>query len=691
MITDFDKNNIAAHFKAEFAKRLSENDYEGAIDYLIKYSDEKNFSDFHLICGMLYLQMTQDSDDAELYTMAFREFMMHLRRHPDCRNAYRNLLATLFLRGDALPILACGSIIKNRGFELDSILDELSDAGILMLSDSVDEPPDIDGLFKAGEFGELDNVCAYADGENEFKSDVAENGAKGSRGSKIIRFGGKTEAPTETETPCHDDAPKSNDMASADMPDILSEEIYEDILRHADEDGFDLKDIYNFADSVLGRTILKDIESGIACESYEHGGSTDMNAEPSGDEIMRKAEMLLEGGNYRGALEELGKIKRKDEHYYYCGLAMRAFIYLEYEDLAVAESLLNEAAAMRQGGALVGTLLCRLYELQGRYSEIPPVLKGIDVKDFIDGNHVYKAFRLALAYCGKEDAAALAKDYIDEYNILDMRRLYAQMRYNDGDKAAATHELYMLSRVFYDDINARYYYLRARAGDENLPIDEEAPQEILNAVVEDYMKCIKNGGLTQKTVESEHFLYSVEFFLTLEYRNERKLLVKMFDAVRATAAEPLLESKVRDALVSPYVEPIVKAIILGELLKKNNGSDFLLEIMYCPISSDDLRSPEDGYPSWYYWAYAFVVVFCKNGISAFRQYARDLRDALCRQEASETDIAYYLIKNTVKSCYGCPFDDRIAYALGYSSKSAAERAYKTLSDIAYKYIQEHHD
>lgn len=98
MITEFDKNGVAKLLKKQFNECVRNCDYEDALDVLLKYADETEYADFHLTCGTLYLLMTQDSDDNELLTLAFREFMMHIARFPKCSVAYRNLLVVEFLR-----------------------------------------------------------------------------------------------------------------------------------------------------------------------------------------------------------------------------------------------------------------------------------------------------------------------------------------------------------------------------------------------------------------------------------------------------------------------------------------------------------------------------------------------------------------------------------------------------------------
>ena len=69
MITAFDKNGAVALYKREFAERLKEDDYEGALDRLLKYSEATENPDFHMACGMLYLVMSQSSDDREIFNV----------------------------------------------------------------------------------------------------------------------------------------------------------------------------------------------------------------------------------------------------------------------------------------------------------------------------------------------------------------------------------------------------------------------------------------------------------------------------------------------------------------------------------------------------------------------------------------------------------------------------------------------
>ncbi|MCM1368595.1 MAG: hypothetical protein NC184_07290 [Roseburia sp.] len=676
MITNFDKKNIAAHFKAEFAECLEDADYEGAIDYLLKYTEETGFADFHLVCGMLYLEMTQDSDDGELCVMAFREFMMHLRRFPDCRNAYRNLLATLFLRGDTRSILECSFFIKNRGFDLENMYDELADVGILTLADNDEDPPDIDALFKDGEFGELDPVHIEADAQEPYTAASAEP-ENAAPTSKIIRFCGKSEAETGDMSYSCGEADDGDGGHAGNGGEVDSDDA------DADDTAEIVENLYKNAQDRLGSMILDDLRKEIESEL---GLSADGKKVRSGEDILRDAEIYLERGQYERAFDELDNISRKDEHLYYCALAMRAYMHLDDGDLREAERALDEAEAIRPKGAIIGTLRCRLYIFQKRVAEIPDVLKNIDVKDFIDSNHVYKAFDLAREYCDRADLEMLAEDYIDEYNILDMRRIYAQMRYNDGDRAVATHELYIMSRVFYDDINARFYYLAARSGEKALIVDEEAPQPFLNAVVESLMDFAESGVLTEEAVSSETFVYGVEFMFSLEFRNERKVLKRMFDTVRIFAASELLDSKMRDVLVSPYAEPIVKAVVLTELLRRDGKTDFIFESEYCPIGRSDISLPPDDYPFAYVAACAFVGVLCGHESECVLKIAEQVRKAVGTRPASERAIMYCIIRRATAE-EDLEFDDRIAYALGYTAKSAAEREYRELKSQLAEYSE----
>ena len=74
-----------------------------------------------------------------------------------------------------------------------------------------------------------------------------------------------------------------------------------------------------------------------------------------------------------------------------------------------------------------------------------------------------------------------------------------------------------------------------------------------------------------ETVKGEMYDSYLELFLTLQYPREKQTSVAMFELLGRLVEDGRLEEKLRDALVSPYVEPLVKAVILSGLLK--SGQD----------------------------------------------------------------------------------------------------------------------
>ncbi len=700
MITDFDKKGVATRFKTEFNKRLEDEDYEGAIDYLIKYSEERDNPDFHLDMGMLYLLMTQDSDDSELIYMAYREFMLQIRRDPSCALAYRNLLATEFLRRDVPDVEKYAAWFDGRGIDVKSIMDELDEAGFLTPY-SVD-PIDFAAFFKSGEFGEIDSeydptiiaartrsIPSYCYGElekmdktelkklaeayDELRSPSLDNILNGEdhvaeKPSKIIKF----------EAGEIDNNETVNDIANRKVIRFTDSE-RDDAFSVDNED--DYREMFDkFLQVVQTRS---DGESDISDPQEAEYEKRQADAVEIGlkelfdsDGIMRLAENRYVLKDYESALDLLEHISRGSENYYYV-LVMRALIYLDNKHIEKAEKALAEASSLKPDGALVGTLLCRLFELKCEFDRIPDALKRIDITDFIDGDHVYRtAFKYVIKYCNEDDALDLLDEYIDEYNILDIRLAYAQIMYNRGDKDYALKELYTLSRIYYDDINVRYYYIMARMGAEKLAVDNEAPQEILAAIVDAFLKAVEKGNSLGGNPDDELFSYGLEFFISLEFRNEPRLLKRMFEAVRKLTRFPELEGKMRDALVSPYVEPIVKAVILSELLTKDPKTPFDMEIMYEPLSSDCVKTLDGEYSSGYYKAYAFIVALCPSAVDKLITAARELKQTV---DAPDDDIAYYLF---VKATEGEKIydDGRIAYAMGYRSKHAVNQGLKSIEE-----------
>ena len=644
---------------------------------LLIYSEATNNPDFHMACGMVYLLMSQDSDDKELLTLAYREFMMHLRDHPSCDAAYRNLLATVMLRREPSAIMECCAWIKGRGKDVEAMLDELAEAGVELFSDD-SKFLYIEGLYRPGEFGAIDVDCSAQANEENSDDDSATNAEKS---TKVIKFRGA--ANCDESTTANGVAENANrhggypfkgteENSAEDVYDLISQLLTAE-NESDDEDQIDADEDDRY---MLDGLIAKDAET------------EKLPAELRARVILRSAEQYCERGQLEKALDVLNRITPSDGYLYYSAECVRAFILLENDRVGEAQAAISRALDSNPSGALAGTLLCTVYELQGKFELIPQALKNIAVGDFVDADHVYKAMRLAIKYCDPIDALDLAEEYIDEYNVMDIRQLYAQMLYNNGEREDAVHELYLLTRIFYDDFNAQYYYLTARTGDAvTLPIDEEAPQPALSQAVEKLTSVVQSGSIDDRLIESDAFNYGLELYLTLEYQNERKVLTTMFDTLRKLAADTRLESKMRDAIVSPYVEPIVKAVILSELLKRN--ASFLVDLSYRPMSDDSVPTLGDGFSAGYYTAYAFVLMFDRHAIKTFIKCANDLRrwekengslggDA----DTAERDAANYLIRRVRQQARrgSKRGDPRIDYALGYTTKPAASKAYKAFAE-----------
>lgn len=719
MIIKIDKNKIVEHCRIKFAECLEREDFESAIDWLFKFHEETGNPDFHLPLGMLYLQMTAQSDDSELFTMAFREFMLHIRRHPDCSAAYRDLLATVFLYHEQIPMLECGKWILSRGKALDDFLCDLDAAGI----DFFDTPDysfmELDELFDAGEYGDIDPDRTELQPIENNTADVVQAGEKkpAPRGSGIIPFADIADA-AATQTPHR--AERSAEKPSKgekilrpsfgggnDISEFFNDLIYKyknDGEPHADAPQFE-EEPEELLDRILSDLSIEgDAEEdgeSITAEEFEKllteekdgmdfsataftaDGFKDVKISNDTHGHIIQAERLRSEGNMRAAIAELDKIPRDlPTELDYNVSVMRGYFCTDAGEYERAERELMHALDVKPHGALASTTLCCLYEAEKRTELIPSVLRSIDIKDFSDGEHVYKTFLYALDYCDSDDAVKFTKSLIDEYNIMDMRRMYAQMLYNRGERDFARSELYKLSRIYYDDINALYYYLIAGMKVKSMPVEEEAPQQILSAVVEGIMEvAAENSKLLVKLVKEDRmFALGVEFFFSLEFSHSRALLTRMFDTVRIFTRIEELDGIVRDALVSPYVEPIVKSIIIAELYAADRNQTLLTETGYCPwtYEGDPLG---DKYSQGYYTAYAAFIMLKRrrHDMSEFfkvAEYVREHTEGICCEQSA---IAYYVFKkawNTVKHV-GEP-DERLCYLFGFKTKTEATKAYKLI-------------
>ncbi len=659
MITEFDKNGALTLYKREFTDGLDAGDYERALDNLLKYAELSGYEDFHLACGMLYLLMAQDSDDNELLTMSFRELMMYLRKHPDCKLAYRDILGVLMLRHDTEAIFNCTEWIKANGFDPDAMFSELSDAGFELFPDE-NMCLDIDGMFEPGEFGEIEITPKDDAREEEPSLPPVE------KPSKVIRFrGGANGADDENACASKSDK-KVLRIERPDDGDIDISELF-DIARMASDNG-----VAEFFDDDDDDEL--DIQTMESIRKNEMSKRTGMAAQMA----LKEAERYGMAGDYDKVFEMLDEIKPSDGQYYYCAECMRAFTFMQLDDPLNAHITLEHALDARPNGALAGTLLCRLYEMERKFESIPDVLKNIDVHDYTDASHAYQAMQIAIRYCTPQDAAELAEDYIDEFNTMDVRMLYAQLLYNIGRRKDAARELYVLSRIFYDDFGAQYYYAQAVSGVKQMPVDEDAPQSAIAKLVDGFMWIHRVGKPSDELIDGEDYKVALELFLTLEFRNDRKLVTEMFDVLKKLAADPRLDGKMRDTLVSPYAEPLVKAVLLSALLERSD--DFLLEIGFSPISPATAPAPLESYSRAFKTAYAYMLALGAHLYPQFTELVEELGPKLVGTEFSERDKAYYILKQLKRrdKRNKLDMDGRVEYSLGYETKSAATQAYKAM-------------
>lgn len=668
MIKKFNTNGAIALYKREFADCLENGDYEGAIDRLLKFSEAKPNPDFHSAMGVLYLLMTQDSEDRELLPLAFREFMMHLITHPDNRYTYRNLLAVAILRHDPNSIAEVSEFISRRGYDVKGIAAELSEYGLDIFNDD-NMYIDLDSMFVPADYGEIaDDAYIGIDEEGERTEQSIRFSEKTSPAqSKVIKFkGGNGGKKAEKTTP-----------PDGKIIRLKNEEPPEDIINPSEM--FD----------IMMQLVRGEEGQDDASEDDVDFLSVDEVDEPSdlsAKMALRRAQRFCADGCFEQALAELDKIDRSTGRLYYCAECVRSNIMVDMNKYDEAQAALDRAFAVVPNGALAGTLQCSLYEITGECEKIPDALKRIEVTDYVDSDHVYKALRFAVKYCTQEDALNLIEDYIDEFNSFDLRSVYAQMLYNSGDKDEAIKELRTLSRIQYDDFNAQYYYLMSKAGVDQMPLEDETPQKVLGMLVDNMIALVNSELFTASTeiIESEAFTYGLEVFLTLEFRHTRNIVKVMFQTLDVLASDKRLETQMRNALVSPYVEELVKAIILGKLLSAAKGrTEFLTELSFCPICSEAVpKAGEDGNEG-YYTVYALTLMFCRKALPFLIEYYQKIRPLLCGTGFGSRAVANFLWR-TVKAKYkynNKDIDERLHYALGYDTKAQANAAYKMMAAV----------
>lgn len=659
MISAFDKNAVTALYRREFTESLYSGDYESALDKLLKYDEKIGYADFHLACGKLYLLMAQDSDDNELLVMAFRELMMHLRRFPKCRSAHRDVIAVQMLRHDPAGALECLEFAKRNGVDTDGMVDSLSQAGVdLFMDESVGL--DLDGLMEPGEFGDIEIVENAGDDEN---IEIDPTDGK----PRVLQFKGENYSGAQS----HHGGVRSRGDKDKIMPILSGDGI------SFDDDEQSLRDIdFSFADD--------DDEEDLPAELIDKLRGSDLSKRTglTAQLALRDAEKYGMRGDTEKAFAALSEIKPSDGHYYYCAECMRAFMYMQNEDDKNARACIDRAFDVHPRGALASTLLCKLYENNRQYYKIAQTLKNADVKDYTDADHVYQAMMFAVKYCKPKDAIALAESYVNEFNTMDIRMLYAQLLYNNGEKKRALKEMFALSRIFYDDFNTQYYYKQASADVAAMPVDEQAPQDVLARVIDGLIAIHRNGSPSDELIRTEDYKLALELFLTLELPNEHKLLKEMLGVINDVSRDERFECKLRDSLVSPYVEPVVKAIILSELLARTGR--FTLAVGFCPDSDIATDVNVGAMSGGEIVASAFLLCLDRQLYDKFVKQKSQF-DALLEAVKSgkanipDRDIAYYIIK-TLKS--KMLRDARVIQALGYDNKKEAAEAYRAVELIA---------
>ncbi len=747
MITKFDKSAKAQYFKNEFAECVEDCDYEGALDNLIKYAEAKDYPDFHLACGMLYLQMTQDSDDIELYAMAFREFLMHIRRFPDCERAYRNILAVLFLRGSYSQAIAACRWIRRRGIDLEKIVNELAESGILFISPSA--PADIDGLFDFGEYGEIDpcpmddDDTSFADTDYRYTRALTDKEYERERNERFAEMGetematalgfedylnGKTDKnPTKIMKFSASDTAFENKNVRSGLIKFKPEKphnaalanfrfVLERIEEKLEDGEFDENDVIELDKSAVGDTVLEELhkrllqefvfkteddyndkyyggdDDGAPCifEDFSHDFMNDeidvgdihkMTGEERPSKAIDVALCYYENNNTEKLYEVLNGIRYSDPDIYKA-IVLRAVIALDDRDYSSAERLLKDALSLDGSNPLALLLLTEVYESTDQTSKIPALLKRMNTSDFASVRHVYRVARLASAYCKRTDAMGIISELIDEYNILSLRVVYAQMLYNSGKKQEATELMYPMTRIYYNDVNADFIYGFMRDGGSKLKLTEtpEAPTEVLSAIYDDLISAAIGGGLSRTTECSELFASIVKSFTELSFEQPNKLLSDMFETVRILTANPSTSEIMRDALVDPFAEQIVKFVILSTILEYDRDASFVLEVNYSPLSDDAAPKLDRTIGKGYVTAYAFMLVYCRKALAEFVVTAAELAAIEPVKEWDDRDAACYLIKSAAKK-YKVKPDDRLWRIIGYPDKSSANKRYKYLGSV----------
>lgn len=646
MIKKFNGKGSVAIYKREFAECFSDGDYEYAMDALLKFSGATPNPEFHFAFGTLYLLLSQDCDDASLYPLAFREFMIHIRQNPDCRIAYRNLIVAVRLLRNLGTIAWCEDWVKSRGQDLDGIISEIESYGIVRFSVNDDNVIDLEGLLKLSELGTIAD-CPHSELGNNAETRETE--------SKVLEFGGN---------------PNSTEFGGGDVTEKTDENKEENKIINID-------------------TKKTDDESGEYFPDPDDPLSRELEAKFNELCLLLKAQDALDDDRYDDAIDVLARIGDSDDRNYYDAQCLSALAFKLSKRYPEAQAALNRAFDVFPDRAKARLLQCELFEETNNCENIPAMIEKIDIESFDNNVQAKTALDYAMKYGFVDDALELATAYVDEFNSFDLRKQYARLLFQAGKRDEAESELYILSRILYDDYGAFHSFLMSAKADAVASDLDGLPSKVFNATIEDALKiAFKNDEQLDAMYPDirDYLNYMFPLFFKFDFENKPtqvKLMV-MFEALRKIATNDRFRDFVCDALVSPYAGMLAKSVMLGEMLASKSGKvDFVAVSDMLPVSYDTNMRLAGGYRKGFYVAYAFAVFYTPHLIECFVKYAKVLKKKIKGVECDDCDIAYYLwLKcKRQKLAYITEDEKRIASAFGFTGKTEADARYKAFCKL----------
>lgn len=783
MIIKLEKDDYTKTYGKEFVDAYKAEEYDKAFCVLKRFYESVEYNDFHLAAGILYLLMTDKSDDLQYFAMAYQELLMHIERFPNDMRGHYYCIALLLLmqketpaknfmiwsgdRGiDVLELIARFNNVKMyyivNANSLISALVYPRDFGALWqeeaapVTDDYEQNPSepkLNKVIKFGDFSRENLIDQAVEKPVAYKRNNKETLDGEELVSMVNRFVDATlskhgEDGDSGSCDFSDDDDGYPDEMFFDGDEFYIDDVFDDGYM-PDENGYngelnDIAELFGRSDKDFS---VQDDEAVSWPSNYECEGWINYHDRDLGDDIddiyfdndvktesplrdykneldakIRRAHIhrldshdkqrifdqamaFISKGDLREADGLLCNIKDGD-HQYYCSLFARALIAMNNDDNEAAEELLKTGVDLYPEFSLGAVLLCDIYAFTNRSELIEDCISKIDISNFISEYSIMRAFNYVLRYCPGEKGLALLQIYIKEYNYAEMRLLYAQRLFNDGKTEAAKRELFILTQVFYMDYIFKFYYEAALYCLNEIPYSSDIPaiamSNLINGFIDDLPNILSNDKLVPyghaQSENQEELLHMAHMLFTLEYRNSRKLLFKMFNAVRAIAVCENTEAFIRDQVVSPLIDPLVKAIGLGEIMVRNPKSNVLTEFAFVPSCEADLgfdRMFEElsknkngicyAYVNAAMRALAYIYFLIDDNNLDFRrirllkaiQNICALNDYVAPQttEFTDCDFTYYLVKTNVhKDCV----DQRLAISIGFESKAAAERGFKKI-------------